>query len=79
MAEVQIAQNPKLVRDLNSKAILNTDRKGLEDYRMRLEIAKREQKEQLETKNRLEKIEQEMSDIKILLKELVTLRSKDGN
>ncbi len=75
----RVRDHENLVRDMNSKAILNTDRKGLEDYRMRLEIAKREQKEQLETKNRLEKIEQEMSDIKILLKELVTLRSKDGN
>lgn len=58
------------VRDINSKAILNTDRKGLEDYLMRKEIAKKQNLEAQETKQRLNRIEEEMSEIKKLLIEL---------
>ena len=64
---------------MRSKAVLNTDKEGLQEYLRKRDLAKKEQTEQIETKNRLEKIEQDMSDIKNLLKELVTLRSKDGN
>ena len=58
------------VRDINSKAILNTDRKGLEDYLMRKEIAKKQNQEAQETKQRLNKIEEDMQEIKKLLIEL---------
>ena len=58
------------VRDINSKAILNTDRKGLEDYLMRKEIAKKQNQEAQETKQRLTKIEEDMQEIKKLLIEL---------
>ena len=64
---------------MRSKAVLNTDKEGLQEYLRKRDLAKKEQTEQIETKNRLEKIEQDMSDIKNLLKELVNLRSKDGN
>ena len=56
-----------LIRDIHSKAILNTDKAGLNDYLMKREIAKRQQAERVETKDRLDKIENDMSDIKNLL------------
>ena len=58
------------VRDIHSKAILNTDRKGLEDYLMRKEIAKKQNQEAQETKQRLNKIEEDMQEIKALLIQL---------
>ena len=61
------------VRDINSKALLNTDRKGLEEYLMKKEIAKKQNLEAQETKQRLSRIEEEMSEIKKLLKELNSL------
>jgi transposase len=75
----KVRDHDNLVRDMSSKAVLNTDKEGLQEYLRKRDLAKKQQEEQFETKNRLEKIEQDMSDIKNLLKELVTLRSKDGN
>ncbi len=55
------------VRDIHSKAILNTDRKGLNEYLMKKEIAKKQQDQQSETKARLEQLEQDIQEIKELI------------
>lgn len=68
--QVQI-EGTNLVRDIESKALLNTDRAGLNKYLMDREIAKRQQKEQAETKLRLSQLEEDMSEIKSLLRTLV--------
>lgn len=65
----------KLVRDIHSKAILNTDKAGLNDYLMKKEIAKKQQYEQSETKEKLHKLETEMSEIKALLTEIAKMRN----
>jgi len=70
---VQI-ENSKLVRDLHSKAILNTDRVGLEDYMMKRELAKKQLAEKEETKKRLVKLENDMTEIKNLLHEIAQMR-----
>jgi t-SNARE complex subunit (syntaxin) len=70
---VQI-ENSKLVRDLHSKAILNTDRVGLEDYMMKRELAKKQLAEKEETKQRLVKLENDMTEIKNLLHEIAQMR-----
>ena len=69
-AKVQDHEN--LVRDMQSKAVLNTDRAGLQDYLQKRESAKKEASEKIETKQRLAKIEEEMSEIKNLLREIAT-------
>jgi len=68
-----------LIRDIHSKAILNTDKSGLNDYLMKREIAKRQQAERVQTKDRLDKIENDMSDIKNLLVQLVNTGKLNGN
>lgn len=70
---VQI-ENSRLVRDLHSKALLNTDKVGLEDYLMKRELAKRQQAEQQDTKERLVKLENDMTEIKNLLLEIAQMR-----
>ena len=55
------------IRDVNSKAILNTDKKGLNEYLMKKEIAKKKKNEEDEIKNRLSKLEQDIQQIKDLL------------
>lgn len=65
----------KLIRDVHSKAILNTDKAGLNDYLMKREIAKKQQCEQSETKEKLQKLETEMSEIKALLTEIARMRN----
>ena len=68
MKQVQIPDT-SFVRDIHSKAILNTDRRGLNEYLMKKEIAKKQQNEKIETKERLDRLEQDIREIKeILLK-----------
>lgn len=73
MDTIQI-KDTKLVRDIHSKAILNTDKAGLQEYYVKKEIAKKQQNEQFETKQKLQKLEQEMAEIKTLLQEIASLR-----
>ena len=73
MAYVKI-KDKNLVRDTHSKAVLNTDKAGLENYYAKREIARKQQKEQLETKQRLVQLENDMSEIKGLLKQIAEAR-----
>ena len=67
-------EDTALIRDIHSKAILNTDRAGLNEYLMKREIAKKQQAEQLANKDRLDKLENDMSEIKSLLRDIVEMR-----
>ena len=74
MSHLKVENHTNLIRDPSSKAVLNTDRTGLQDYYRRQEIAKKEVMEREETKHRLAKMEEEMQEIKILLKEIALIR-----
>ena len=67
-------EDSALIRDIHSKAILNTDRAGLDEYLMKREIAKKQQAEQVNTKDRLDKLENDMSEIKSLLRDIAEMR-----
>jgi hypothetical protein len=75
---VQISDTA-LIRDIHSKAILNTDKAGLNDYLMKREIAKKQYAEQVQNKDRLTKLEEDMSEIKNLLVQLVNTGKLNGN
>jgi hypothetical protein len=75
MNTVQI-KDTKLVRDIHSKAILNTDRAELNNYYIQKEIAKKRCEEQSETKLKISQLEEEMREIKNLLIEIADLRKK---
>lgn len=70
ITHVAIDNADNLVRDLSSKAVLNTDRAGLQQYYMKRELAKKQQTDKQETNNRLSQLEQDMSEIKMLLRQL---------
>jgi hypothetical protein len=72
-------EDTALIRDIHSKAILNTDKAGLNDYIMKREIAKKQQAEQVQNKDRLTKLEEDMSEIKNLLVQLVNTGKLNGN
>ena len=72
-------EDTALIRDIHSKAILNTDKAGLNDYLMKREIAKKQQAEQMQNKDRLTKLEEDMSEIKNLLVQLVNTGKLNGN
>jgi hypothetical protein len=67
-------EDTALIRDIHSKAILNTDRAGLDEYLMKREIAKKQQAEQFANKDRLDKLENDMSEIKSLLRDIAEMR-----
>ena len=74
MADLVQIPDTTMVRDIHSKALLNTDRAGLQDYYTKREIAKRQNSAQVETKQRLDTIESEMQEIKSLLRDLIQVR-----
>ena len=71
--KVEIPQT-KLVRDIYSKALLNTDRNGRDEYYMKRELAKKQQVGEMETKDRLAKLENDITEIKILLQDIAQMR-----
>jgi len=64
------------VRDIHSKAILNTDKNGLNEYYMKRELAKRQAIEQQQDKVRLDKLEEDMQEIKQLLLQIAANQDK---
>jgi t-SNARE complex subunit (syntaxin) len=67
----KVKDHENLVRDMNSKAILNTDRLALQEYYQKRDLAKKELSEKVESKQRLEKIENDMAEIKELLRSMI--------
>ena len=76
---VRIEEEKYLVRDTTNRAILNTDRAGLENYLAQRQLAKQKMAEQEEMKNKVGKLEQDITDIKDMLRELVQMRTSNGN
>ena len=64
---VQIENDKHLIRDTTNRAILNTDRAGLERY------------EQQEINSKVIKLEKDITDIKDMLRELVQMKAPNGN
>jgi hypothetical protein len=67
-------ENESLLRDINSKALLNTNSEAYNSYRMRKNIFNRQKKEVTETHERLNRIEEDMLEIKSLLRSLAQNR-----
>ena len=76
MSLVKVENQQHLVRDTTSGAILNTDRSGLQEYYRRREIAKKEMADREELKDRLIRMEEEMQELKTLLKEIALIRKQ---
>ena len=67
-------EDKSYVRDLHSKALINTDRAALENHRKRkkIEIQQAQKWQQMETKvEELNNVKNEMLEIKKLLQELL--------
>jgi hypothetical protein len=65
-------EDSSYVRDIHSKAILNTDIVGLQNYYVQRDLYKKEQAEKLQASNRLTQLEEDMSEIKMMLRQLVS-------
>lgn len=76
---IRIEEEKHLVRDTTNRAILNTDRAGLENYLAQRQLAKQRLAEQEEMKNKVIKLEEDITDIKGMLRELVQMKAPNGN
>jgi hypothetical protein len=76
---VQIENDKHLIRDTTNRAILNTDRAGLERYLAQRQIAKQRMDEQQEINSKVIKLEKDITDIKDMLRELVQMKAPNGN
>ena len=66
----------ELVRDLNSKALINKNMAGLVEYNQRKNIILNKMKQEEQTQSRLERLESDMTEIKNMLCEIASHRNK---
>jgi hypothetical protein len=69
-------EDDNLIRDVNSKALLNKNIAALRDYKNKRNLIQTIRKDDGETKERLAKLESDMQDIKNLLIEIAALRKQ---
>jgi hypothetical protein len=72
-------EDTSFVRDIHSKAILNTDMVGLQNYYVQRDLYKKEQSEKIQASNRLTQLEEDMSEIKMMLRQLVSKEMSNGS
>ena len=75
---VKVEDTP-FVRDIHSKAILNTDIVGLQNYYVQRDLYKKEQAEKIQASNRLTQLEEDMFEIKTMLHQLVSKEMSNGS
>ena len=74
MMESVQTENKSFVRDLHSKALLNTDRVALENHRQKMRLQEQQKSEWQIMKNKVDElntVREEMLEIKSLLRELL--------
>ncbi len=73
---VEIKNTSDLVRDIRTKAVLNTDVEGLRKYKEQRTKALKDRRDAHETKQRLSSLEQEVQSLKTIISELANLKSR---
>ena len=68
---VQIKDNKNYYRDTDSNALLNVNAEELQTYYAEREIKLKEMREKQSLENKVNKLEQDVSEIKDLLRQLV--------
>ena len=71
-------ENTEFVRDMSTQAVLNTDRQGLQQFQNTRKRLLAQKNEQQDTRTRLQKLEEDMQEIKQLL-QVIAMRGTNGN
>ena len=71
-------ENTEYVRDMSTQAVLNTDRQGLQQFQNTRKKLLAQKNEQQDTRTRLQKLEEDMQEIKQLL-QVIAMRGTNGN
>jgi hypothetical protein len=76
---VPIKDKKEFVRDTSNKAILNTNMEELKTYYAERDLAIKRNEEKLMMEQKVNKLEEDITDIKQMLRELVQMRNPNGN
>ena len=76
---VPINDKKEFVRDISNKAILNTNMEELKTYYAERDLAIKRNEEKLMMEQKVNKLEEDITDIKQMLRELVQMRNSNGN
>lgn len=76
---VPIEINRDLVRDVSNRALLNTNLEELKTYYAERDLRLKELEEKQTMEQKVNKLEQDITDIKDMLREIVKMKAPDGN
>jgi hypothetical protein len=71
MKYVQIENRKSLYRDIESGAIINIDKEEFRTYQAEVEMKRKENEKNLKIENKVNQLENDVSEIKDLLRQLV--------
>jgi predicted nuclease with TOPRIM domain len=76
---VPIEINRDLVRDVSNRALLNTNLEELKTYYAERDLRLKELEEKQTMEQKVNKLEQDITDIKDMLREIVQMKAPNGN
>ena len=76
---VPIEINRDLVRDVSNRALLNTNLEELKTYYAERDLRLKELQEKQTMEQKVNKLEEDITDIKGMLRELVQMKASNGN
>jgi hypothetical protein len=76
---VQIESNSSLIRDIDNRALLNTNREELITYYTERDLKLKEFEDKKLIQEKVDNLEKDITEIKDMLKQIVQMRIQDGN
>lgn len=76
---VRIEEEKTLVRDVSNRAILNTNHAELEAYYTQRSLMEKKKIEEQMMKDKVNKLEEDITEIKTMLREVIQMRTTNGN
>jgi len=76
---VPIEINRDLVRDVSNRALLNTNLEELKTYYAERDLRLKELEEKQTMEQKVNKLEEDITDIKNMLRDIVQMKAPDGN
>jgi len=76
---VPIEINRDLVRDVSNRALLNTNLEEFKTYYAERDLRIKELQEKQTMEQKVNKLEEDITDIKNMLREIVQMKAPDGN
>lgn len=76
---VPIEINRDLVRDVSNRALLNTNLEELKTYYAERDLRLKELQEKQTMEQKVNKLEEDITDIKNMLRDIVQMKASNGN